>query len=98
MIQKDKISIFLLPAGNLNEWDYTVSSTNDDKNIPKEAIRPPRKVVICTPILFVRIPAKGDMQNVVPSCKDPTRAVKNRFNKNWIQLKTYIFTWSVFVR
>lgn len=54
--------------------NITLSVTNDDANIPPEAIRPPMNVVNLIPILSVKIPATGDRKNVVPIVSDPTSA------------------------
>lgn len=56
--------------------DSTLSTKNDDANIPPAAIAPPRKVVRRIPIRSVNIPATGDRKNVVPIANEPTSAAK----------------------
>lgn len=59
----------------------TESSIKADISTPTEAIRPPKNVVTGSPIFFVRIPATGDIPNVVPSCREPTIAKKKKIFK-----------------
>ena len=58
----------------------TLSTANDERNMPRVAMKPPVNAVFLIPNLSTRILEIGDKRNVVPIAKDATRdAFKGKF-------------------